>query len=110
MGGGRRVEEKAIYPYDYFVILVLKQRQLGTEHVHCVLVFNGVTYKKALLDHLQNYCFAVNSLQQIVIAKVFNEHVLSVIKFKDRSVKLRSTKMFVRKDNYHYLPIPYFVL
>lgn len=73
------------YPYDYFVILVFKLR---TEHVRLMLVFSGVPHKKALLDHRQNYCFAVNSLQQIAIAKGFNEHVLSVIKFEDSSVKL----------------------
>lgn len=43
------------------------------------------------------YRFAVHSLQQIVIAKGFNEQVLSVIKFKDGSVKLRGIKMLVRK-------------
>lgn len=87
----------AVYSYDYFVILVLKQRQLRTEHVHYVLFFSRATYKKALLDHLKNYRFAVHSLQQIVIAKGFNEQVLSVIKFKDGSVKLRGIKMLVRK-------------
>lgn len=97
MGGGRGEDDLAVYAYDCFVILILKQRQLGTEHVHYVLVFNGVTYKKALLDHLQNYCFATNSLQQIVIAKGFNEHGLSVIKFEDSSVKLRSIKSLIRK-------------
>lgn len=70
---------------------------LGAEHVRYVLVFNGAMYKKALLDYLQNYCFAANSLQQIVIAKGFNEHVLSVRKFEDRSVKLRSIKMLIKK-------------
>lgn len=60
-------------------------------------VFNGAMYKKAFLDYLQNYCFAANSLQQIVIAKGFNEHVLSVIKFEGSSVKFGSIKMLIRK-------------
>lgn len=82
------------YSYDYFVTLIF---ELGTDRVHWMLVSNGVPHKIALLDHLQNYCFAVNSLQQIAVAKGFNEHVLSVIKFEDRTVKLRSIKMLIRK-------------
>lgn len=57
-----------------------------------MLVFSEAMYKKALLDYLQNYCFAANSLRQIVIAKGFNEQVLSVIKFEDSSVKFGSIK------------------
>lgn len=70
---------------------------LGAEHIPYMLVFNGAMYKKAPLDYMQNYCFAANSLQQIVIAKGFNEHVLSVIKFEDSSVKFGSIKMLIRK-------------
>lgn len=44
---------------------------LGGEHICYMVVFKGAMYKKALLDYLQNYCFAANSLQQIVIAKGF---------------------------------------
>ena len=70
MGGGRREEQLAVYPYDYFVILVLKQRQLGTEHVHYVLVLNGVTYKKPFWITCKITALLLTAYDRLLLLKV----------------------------------------
>lgn len=90
----RRNSSLSIWPFCHCSFQI---EALGAEDIHYMLVFKGAMYKKALLDYLQNYCFAANSLQQIVIAKGFNEHVLSVIKFEDSSAKFGSIKMLIKK-------------